>query len=201
MRDRFELDDPRAQRLVAVLLEILHPPDVDQRRGQEAAHAEVEDQTALDDLDHEALDRLAALGSLLDLAPCLLEARALLGEDETPVGVLLLHDERIDLVTERDLLEGVDVPADRELGDRDDAFALVADVDEDLIAVDAYDRARDDIPLAELLERRGVIGDELAIDLEPDSWLCGDDLGVGLGHRLVDSSRASKDADVGRGVP
>ena len=34
-----ELDDPRAQRLVAVLVEILHAPDVDQRRGQEAAHA------------------------------------------------------------------------------------------------------------------------------------------------------------------
>ena len=184
-----------AQRLVAVLLEILHAADVDQRRGQEAAHAEVEDQPALDDLDDEALDGLAALGRLLDLAPGLLEAGALLGEDETPVGVLLLHDERVDLVTERDLLERVDVAADRQLGDRDDSLALVADVDQDLIAVDTYDRARDDIPLAELLERGSVVGDELAIDLEPDSWLGGDDLGVGLGHWLVDSSRALQDAD------
>ena len=34
-----ELDHLAAQRLVAVLLEILHPADVDQRRRQEAAHA------------------------------------------------------------------------------------------------------------------------------------------------------------------
>ena len=127
-----ELDDPSTQRLVAVLLEILHAADVDQRRGQEAAHAEVEDEPALDDLDDESLDGLAALGRLFDLAPGLLEARALLGEDETPVGVLLLHDERVDLVTQRDLLERIHVAADRQLGDRDDSLALVADIDQDL---------------------------------------------------------------------
>jgi len=33
--------------------------NVDQRGGQEAAHAEVDDQAALDDLDDRALDRLA----------------------------------------------------------------------------------------------------------------------------------------------
>src|SRR4029079_733418 len=46
------------------LVEILDPADVDQRRGQEAAHAEVEDQSALDDLDHLAVDRLLRLGSV-----------------------------------------------------------------------------------------------------------------------------------------
>jgi len=35
------------------------PADVDQRGRQEAAHAQVDDQAALDDLDDSALDRLA----------------------------------------------------------------------------------------------------------------------------------------------
>src|ERR1019366_3763329 len=44
-----------------VLVEVWHATDVDQRRGQEAAHAEIDDQTALDDLDDGALDGLAGL--------------------------------------------------------------------------------------------------------------------------------------------
>ena len=57
-----ELDHLRAQLLAEELVEVLHAADVDERRRQEAAHAEVEDQTALDDLDHAAVDRLAGLG-------------------------------------------------------------------------------------------------------------------------------------------
>jgi hypothetical protein len=41
------------------LVEVLHAADVDERRRQEAAHAEVEDQAALDDLDHPSDHRLA----------------------------------------------------------------------------------------------------------------------------------------------
>src|SRR3954454_1195969 len=54
-----ELDDLGAQLLAEELVEILDAADVDQRRRQEAADAEVEDQAALDDLDHAAVDRLA----------------------------------------------------------------------------------------------------------------------------------------------
>ena len=79
---------------------------VDQRRGQEAAHAEVEDQAALDDLDDDAFDGLAGLGRLLDLAPGLLEAGALLGQDQATVLALPAEDQRIDLLPERDLLGG-----------------------------------------------------------------------------------------------
>ena len=73
-----ELDHLALERLALELVEVVDAADVDQRRGQEAAHAEVEDQAALDDLDHGALDRLAGLGRGLDLAPRLLEAGALL---------------------------------------------------------------------------------------------------------------------------
>src|ERR1700759_4265614 len=48
----------------------------------EAADAEVDDQAALDDLNHGAFDRLARLGGGFDALPGLLEPRALLGKDE-----------------------------------------------------------------------------------------------------------------------
>ena len=99
-----ELDHLALDRLAHVLVEVRHAADVDQRGGQEAAHAEVDDQAALDDLDHRALDRLAGLGGGLDPAPRLLEAGALLGQDQPAVLVLLGEDERVDLLAELDLV-------------------------------------------------------------------------------------------------
>src|SRR4051795_11978358 len=92
---------------------------------------------ALDDLNHDPLDRLAGFGGGLDLAPGLLEAGPLLGEEQAPLLVLLGEDERVDPLAKRDLLGRVDGPADRKLVGGDDALALVADVDEDLVLVDA----------------------------------------------------------------
>ena len=87
----------------------------------------------------------------LDPAPGLLEAGALLGEDQAPLLVLLGEDERVDLLAELDLLGRVHRLADRELVGGDDALRLVADVDEDLVLVDAHDLAADHVALA----RRG----------------------------------------------
>src|SRR5947209_3825311 len=47
-----ELDHLAAQLLTEELVEVLDAADVDERRRKEAAHAEVEDQASLDDLDH-----------------------------------------------------------------------------------------------------------------------------------------------------
>src|SRR4051794_5540756 len=69
-----QLDHLALELLAQELVEVVHAADVDQRGGQEAAHPEVEDQTALDDLDHSPLDRLARFGGGLDPAPRLLEA-------------------------------------------------------------------------------------------------------------------------------
>ena len=95
------LDDAAVELLAHVLLQVLHAPDVDQRGRQEAAHAEVEDEAALDDLDDRALHGLAALEGRLDALPRLLELGALLAEDQAPVGVFLLHDQGVDLLAER----------------------------------------------------------------------------------------------------
>src|SRR5207248_4090452 len=72
-----ELDHLRAQLLAEELVQVLHAADVDERRRQEAADAEVEDEAALDDLDHAPVDGLAGLGGALDVLPGQLEARAL----------------------------------------------------------------------------------------------------------------------------
>ena len=158
-----ELDHLAAKRLARELLQVLDAADVDERGGQEPAHAEVEDEPALDDLDDGALDGLAALGRALDALPRHLEARALLGEDQAPLGVLLREDERVDLVAELHLVGGVDRAADGELRDRDDALGLVADVDQDLVLVDADDLAADDLPLVDDREGRVVVRDQLAV--------------------------------------
>ena len=110
-----ELDDLALDLRAQVLVEVRHAADVDERGGQEAAHPEVDDQAALDDLDDGALDRLAGLGRRLDAPPRLLEAGALLGHDEAAVLVLLGEDQRVDLLAELDLVVRVDVLADREL--------------------------------------------------------------------------------------
>ena len=157
-----ELDDLALELLAHELVEVLHAADVDERRRQEAAHAQVEDQAALDDLDHAAGDGLALLVGALDRLPRDLEARALLREDQPALGVLLRQYERSDVVAERDLVRGVDRAANRELGNRDDALRLVADVHEHLVLVDADDGAIHDLPLLDRGEGGLVIGDELA---------------------------------------
>ena len=173
-----ELDHLAAELLAEELVEVLHAADVDEGRREEAANAEVEDQAALDDLDHAAVDRLTALGRGLDRLPGELEPRALLREEQAPLRVLLRHHEGVDLVAHGDLVGRVHVPADRELGDRDDAFGLVADVDQHLVLVDTHDRAVDDLPLVDRREGALVVGDQLAVGAgRPDP-------GFGLGGCL-----------------
>ena len=161
-----ELDHFALERLAHELIEVVDAADVDQRGGQEAAHPEVEDEAALDDLDDAAFDRFAGVGGDLDAAPGLLEAGALLGEDQATLGVLLGEDQGVDLLAQLDLFGRVDRLADRELVGGDDPLGLVADVDQDLVFVDADDFAVDDVALVEGDHRRRVVRDDLAVDLE-----------------------------------
>ena len=163
-----ELDHLALDRLAQELVEVLDAADVDQRRGQEAAHAEVDDQAALDDLDHGALDRLAGFGRGLDPAPGLLEAGALLREQQAAVLVLLGEDEGIHLLAQLRPPRRGPPSAGSTARRGDDALRLVADVDQDLVLVDPDDLAAHHVALLEGLDRRVVVRDELAVDLDQE---------------------------------
>ena len=130
--------------------EILHAAKVNEGGRQEAAEADVEDKTALDDLDNLALDVLAGVELLLDAVPGTLVLGALLGENQTTVLVLLLEHERLDGVAQRHEVGGVGILADGELADGNDALGLEADVDEDLVALDLHNGAVNQVALIEI---------------------------------------------------
>ena len=141
--------------LAEIRLKIAHSAQLDERRRQEAAQTDVEDQSTLHDFDHRAVDDSARLLDLLDRPPGPLVLGTLLGEDEPALFVLLLEDERLDLFADLGDLVRVDVVADRELPNGDDALGLVADVEEDLIVVDLDDRPLNDVTLVEVRRSSG----------------------------------------------
>ena len=129
--------------------------------GQEAAQADVEDETTLDDLDDGAGDDAVLFLDLLDRAPGALVLRTLLGQDQATFLVLLLEDEGLDLVADLDDLGGVDVVLDGQLARGDDALGLVADVEQDLVPVDLDDDTLDDVAVVEVLDGRVDRGKEV----------------------------------------
>ena len=155
-----ELDDLGLDLLAHVGLEVADAAHLDERGREEAAQADVEDETTLDDLDDRALDDAVSLFDLLDGAPGPLVLGALLGQDQPTVLVLLLEDESLDGVTDGDDLGGVDVVLDRQLAGGDDALGLVPDVEQDLVAVDLDDRPLDDVTVVEVLDGLVDSGEE-----------------------------------------
>ena len=92
-----QLDDLGLELLADVRLQVADPTHLDERRGQEAAQADVEDQATLDDLDDGAGDDAVLFLDLLDGAPGALVLRALLGQDQPALLVLLLENQGLDL--------------------------------------------------------------------------------------------------------
>ena len=164
------LYDATHELLADVVAQILHAADVDQGGRQEAAHPEVQDEAALDDLDDGALHRLAAFKGGLDALPRLLEAGALLAEDQTPVGVFFGHHQGVDFFAQLHLVGRIDRLADAQLVLRDDAFRLVADVDQDLVLVDAHDLTGDDVAFGEERDGGVVVGDKHTVDFQEVFW-------------------------------
>ena len=146
--------------LADVGLEVAHAAHLDERGGQEAAQADVEDEAALDDLDDRAGDDTVLFLDLFDRAPRALVLRALLGQDQPAFLVFLLEDKGFDVLADGDDLIGVDVVLDGQLARGDDALGLVADVEENLVAVDLDDGALDDVAVVEILDRRVNGGEE-----------------------------------------
>src|SRR3954453_855631 len=192
-----ELDDLRLELLADERLEIADAAHLDQRCREEAAQTDVEDEATLDDLDDGARDDAVLVLDLLDRAPGALVLRALLGQDQPALLVLLLENKCLDLVAHGDDVVGVDVVLDRELTARDDALGLVTDVEQDLVAVDPDDDPLHDVAVVELLDRafdRGheVIGGADVVDGDLGRALAGggiDNSSGGGRHVVGDSSR------------
>ena len=156
-----QLDDLGLELLADVRLQVAHAAHLDQGGRQEATETDVEDQAALDDLDDGTGDDAVLLLDLLDRAPGALVLRALLGQDQAAFLVLLLEDQGLDVVADRDDLVGVDVVLDRQLAGGDDTLGLVADVEQDLVPVDLDDDAFDDVAVVEVLDGLVDRGEEV----------------------------------------
>ena len=107
-----QLDDLGFDLLAYVRLEVADPAHLHQRSRQEAAQPDVQDQAALDDLDHRAGDHAVFFLDLLDRAPGALVLGALLGQDQATLLVLLLQDKGLDVLAGLDYVVRVDVVLD-----------------------------------------------------------------------------------------
>src|SRR5262249_48242372 len=116
------------------------------------AQADIQDQAALDDLDDGAGDHAVFFLDLFDRAPGALVLRALLGQDQPALLVLLLQDQGLDVVTSLDDLIRVDVMLDGQFARRDYALGFVTDVEQNLVPVDLDDRPIDDVSVIEVLD-------------------------------------------------
>ena len=182
-----QLDDLALQLLAQERVEVPDAPDVDEARGQEAPQPDVQDQAALHHLDDGSLDGALVVVGLLDAVPGPLEGGPLGREDETPVGVLLLHDEGFEALAELDDVVRVCALADGEFVGGNEPLRLVADVDEYLVPIYADDLALDDVPVLEIYEDALVDGDDLPV-LLPEEVLHGQFPGrflCGVSHEMV----------------
>ena len=123
-----DLDDAHAELLPAQRVEVAHRAHVDLRAGQERADADVDREAALDPLDDAADDDLALGVGLLDLVPDLHLLGFFAREDDVAFAVFGALEQHVDGVAR---LHGDLAVLVEELVDRDDAFGLVADVDDD----------------------------------------------------------------------
>ena len=156
-----ELDDLGLNVLANVGLQLSDSAELHKRCREEATEADVHDEATLDDLDDRSADDSVGVLDLLDVGPGTLVLCALLGKDQATLLVLLLENKRLDGLAERDDLVRVDVIADGQLADWDDALGLVADVEKNLVAIDLDDRTLDEIAILELDDR----GDHRAFEL------------------------------------
>ena len=147
-----QLEDLRLDLLPEVRGQVAHAAQLDERGGKEAAQSDVDDEAALDDLDHRSGDDAVFFLDLLDIAPRTLVLRALLREDEAAFFVFLLEDEGLDAVADLHYLGRVDIVLDGQFTGGDDTLRLVTDVEEHLVPVDLDDGTFDEIPVVEKLE-------------------------------------------------
>ena len=132
--------------------EVADTTHLDERCRQEATQTDVDDEATLDRFDDGAFDNAVLFLDLLDVAPSALVLRTLLGQDQTPFLVFLGDDKGLDGVADLDDLIRIDVLLDGKLTRGNDTLSLVADVQEDFVAIDLDDGTFNQITIAEVLD-------------------------------------------------
>ncbi len=132
-----DLDDAHPQLLAAQGVEVADRTNVNLRAGKKGADADVDRQAALDPLDDPADDDLAIGIGLLDLVPDLHLLGFFAREDDVAFAIFGALEEDVDDVAG---LDGDLAGLVEEFVDRNDAFRLVADVDDHFRGRDLEDR-------------------------------------------------------------
>src|SRR5690606_22162448 len=117
-----ELEDLRLDLLTQVRGQVADATQFDERCRQEATEADVDDESALDDLDDRTGDDAVVFLDLLDVAPGALVLGTLLGQDQSAFLILLLENKSLDLVADLDDLIGVNVVLDGKFAGGDDTL-------------------------------------------------------------------------------
>src|SRR5690606_6932867 len=95
-----EFEDLRFDLLPEVRGEVANTAKFDEGCGEEAAQSDVDNESALDDLNDGTGHHAVAVLDLLDVAPRALVLCALLREDQSAFFVFLLEDEGFDTVAD-----------------------------------------------------------------------------------------------------
>ena len=126
----------------------------------ETPDAAVDDEATLVVVDDRGVDDDAGLELLLHRPPLALEPGSAQRQDDVAfLGFRLQHVDE-DHVPDGKLRRGFGMPT-VELAVRNDTLALGADVDEDLVAIDADDGAFDDVTVLEAADVGVLLGEEL----------------------------------------
>ena len=144
-----DLDHAHPELLPLQRVEVADRTHVDLRAGQERADADVHGEAALDALDDAADDDLPIGVGLLDLVPDLHLLGLLAREHDVAFAILGALEQHVDHVAR---LHGDLAVLVEEFVDLDEAFGLVADVDDDGGFGDLEDGALDDLAFRHVAE-------------------------------------------------
>src|SRR5262245_47292390 len=144
-----DLDDAHPQLLAAQGVEIAHGPHVDLRSGQERADTDVHGESPLDALDYAADDDFLLGVGLLNLVPDLHLLGFFAREDDVTVAVFGALEQHVNGVAG---LHGNLARLIHELVNGDDAFGLVANVDDDFGWRNFQDGALHDLAFRDVAE-------------------------------------------------
>src|SRR5690625_720128 len=129
--------------LAHVGIQVTNAAHLNERRRKEAAQADVEDQSTLDNFDYGTGDNTVFFLDGFNRTPGALVLRTLLGEDQPALFIFFLKNKGFDRIADGDNLMRVNVVLDRKFTRGNYTLSFVTDVKKDLITVNLDNSSRD----------------------------------------------------------